>query len=143
MPAFALDRHLWYLAEEIVPFALFSNLVSESEKQQIARQLLKVRGTDPLETGIPVFPQLNASTTIIHLIGKMSLLMFNLLNIESDWLSLPPAKWENVGDFQKAVMFVFHVKVVNDLSEANNRLCRYIHKGRGSTAVYAAGGRST
>ena len=47
----ALDRHLWYLAEEIVPFALFSNLVSEPEKRQIARQLLKGRDTEPLETG--------------------------------------------------------------------------------------------
>src|SRR6218665_3498381 len=118
----ALDGHLWYLAEEIVPFALFSNLVSESEKRQIARQLLKVRGTEPLKTRTPVFPQLNASTRLIHLIGKKSLLMFNLLNIESDWLGLPPAQWETVDNFQKAAMFVFHVKVVNDLSERAMKL---------------------
>src|SRR6218665_2014367 len=142
----ALDRHLWYLAKEIVPWALFSNSVSKSEKRQIAHQLLKVRGTEPLEAGIPVFPQLIASTRLIHMIGKMSLLMFNLLNIESDWLSLPPAQWETVDYFKKAAMFVSHVKVVNDLSERAMKLitdCIYNHKGRGSTAVYVGGGRST
>ena len=59
-----LNRHLWYLSEEIVPFALFSDFVSDSEKRQIARRLLTVRQTEPLETGIPMFPQLNASTKL-------------------------------------------------------------------------------
>src|SRR6218665_2596948 len=77
-----LDRHLWYLAEEIVPFELFSNLVSESEKRQIARQLLKVRGAELLGTGIPVFPQLNAFTRIIHLIGKSLCLCSTCLTLK-------------------------------------------------------------
>src|SRR6218665_1003601 len=78
---------------------------------------MKVRDTEPLEIGIPAFPKLNTSTRLIHFIGKKPLLMFNLLNIESHKLSLPPAQWGTVLDFQKATMFVFHVKVVNDLSE--------------------------
>jgi len=118
----ALNRHLWYLTEEIVPFALFSNLVSEPEKRQIACQLLKVRQAEPLENGIPVFPQLNTSTKLIHLVGKKSLLLFNLLNIESGWLSVPPAQWKTVDDFQQADTFVRHVKVVNDLSERAMKL---------------------
>jgi len=65
---------------------------------------------------------LNLSTKLIHLIGKKSWLLFNLLNIDSDWLSLPPAHWKSDDDFQQAAMFVHNVKVVNDLSERAMKL---------------------
>ena len=37
----ALERHLWYVTEEMAPLSLFSEKVSNGEKSQIARQILK------------------------------------------------------------------------------------------------------
>ena len=60
----------------IAPFALFSNLVSDIEKKQIASQLLRMKEDIPLKLGIPRFPHLAAATKLSSLIGKQSWLLF-------------------------------------------------------------------
>ena len=42
-----LGRHLWYVTEEVTPFALFSTLVSETDKIQIVQSLIKARDDKP------------------------------------------------------------------------------------------------
>lgn len=42
----ALKRHLWYLCPEMIPLALFSDVVPMSELQHLAEQLLAVRPAD-------------------------------------------------------------------------------------------------
>ena len=37
----ALERHFWYLTEELVVFSLFSNRLDDAKKQKIAQELLK------------------------------------------------------------------------------------------------------
>ena len=37
----AQTRHLWYLSEEVAPFALFLGSVSTKEKKKIASTILK------------------------------------------------------------------------------------------------------
>src|SRR6218665_80780 len=52
----------------------------EKEIREVANHLpiSEVRQTEPLKTGIPVLPESNASTQLIHLIGKNSLHVFYL-----------------------------------------------------------------
>jgi hypothetical protein len=113
----ALNRHLWYLTEEIAPLALFSNLVTEGEKKQIARELIRMKDDSPLTLGVPIFPQVTDTTKLPSLIGKQSWLLFQLLGINTDWLSLSPSQWISDGMYQKAATVVHHCKVVNDLAE--------------------------
>lgn len=112
-----LNRHMWYLTEEAVPLALFSSRVPDTEKKRIALQILKMKAGDALTRGVPIFPQLKPSTKLTHLIGKNSQLIFDLLGISYDWLSLPPASWPFQEAYQKAFLFVHNAKVVNDLAE--------------------------
>ena len=39
----AMKHHLWYLTEELIPLALFSEKVSAAEKQALATKLLAVK----------------------------------------------------------------------------------------------------
>ena len=41
----ALRRHLWYLTEEMIPLALFSDVAPAEEKRTIAKRLLEKFGT--------------------------------------------------------------------------------------------------
>ena len=38
----ALDRHLWYLTEELVVLAIFSSKVSLEEKEKMANKLMEL-----------------------------------------------------------------------------------------------------
>ena len=63
-----MQRHFWYLIEEIAPFLLSSDCVLESEKQQIAQALHKVAPGEQLDQGVPIFPVLNPAIKLVSLI---------------------------------------------------------------------------
>lgn len=117
----ALNRHLWYLTEEIAPFALFSTLLSDSYKKQIIRQLLRHEdeSTSCLQKGVPILPQLSTSspTQISSLIGAKSWQLFRLLRLDSSWMNLTPTQWVTDAAYNEAAMFVHNCRVVNDMAE--------------------------
>ena len=45
----ALKRHLWYLTAEMVPLALFSNNVPDTERRALANRLLSVKPKERLQ----------------------------------------------------------------------------------------------
>lgn len=117
----ALNRHLWYLTEEIAPFALFSTLLSDSKKKQVIQQLLKHEddATSCLQKGMPIFPQLSTSspTQLSSLIGAKSWQLFRLLHVDNSWMNLPPTQWVTDAAYNEAAMFVHNCRVVNDMAE--------------------------
>ena len=44
----ALRRHLWYLTEELVVLSLFSNKVSDDQKEKIAEKLISLEPEEKL-----------------------------------------------------------------------------------------------
>ena len=61
----AFDRHFWYMTEENVVLALFSEKVTNQEKTSLAKQLLKCdKMTSVTAAGQPTFPNLNMSTKL-------------------------------------------------------------------------------
>jgi hypothetical protein len=113
----ALKRHFWYVTEECAVFSLFSKRIMDSERQQIARKLLRTTCPEEFEKGQPIFPSLKQSTKLIDLIGPQSWFLFRNISIGFKWLAEPVNQWELDTDYQEAEMFIRHIKVVNDLSE--------------------------
>ena len=117
----ALHRHLWYLTEEIAPFALFSTLLSDSNKKQVVRQLRRHEddATSCLQQGVPIFPQLSTSSPIqlSSLVGAKSWQLFRVLQVDNNWMTLPPTQWVTDAAYNEAAMFVHNCKVVNDMAE--------------------------
>jgi len=117
----ALNRHLWYLTKEIAPFALFSPLVSDSNKKQVIRQLRRHKDdtTNCLQKGVPIFPHLSTSSTIhlSSLIGTKSWQLFRVLHVDNSWMKLLPTQWVTDAAYNEAAMFVHNCKVVNDMAE--------------------------
>jgi hypothetical protein len=117
----ALNRHLWYLSEEIAPFALFSTLLSHSNKKKVIRQLQRYKEdtTSCLQMGVPIFPQMSTSspTQLSSLIGAKSWQLFRLLHVDNSWMNLPPTQWVTDAAYNEAAMFVHNCKVVNDMAE--------------------------
>jgi hypothetical protein len=123
----ALHRHRWYFIEKIAPFALFSPVLSDFDKKQVIRQLLRHEEdtSSCLQQGVPIFPQLSTSspTHLSSLIGAKSWLLFRLLHVDHSWMHLPPIQWMPLMQhiMNEAAMFVHicrvNCKVVNDMAE--------------------------
>ncbi|GBM85416.1 hypothetical protein AVEN_114591-1 [Araneus ventricosus] len=120
----AMERHLWYLTEECAVFSLFSNRLSSSERQLIARTLLRIPPPKEFESERvhPTFPIFNHSTKLSSLIGPKSWFLFHSMGIGAEWLGKPVSEWYNDPNYQEAETYVRHVKVVNDLSERDVKL---------------------
>ncbi|GBM17725.1 hypothetical protein AVEN_56040-1 [Araneus ventricosus] len=114
----AMERHLWYLTEECAVFALFSNRLSSSERQLIARTLLRTPPPKDFESerGHPTFPILNHSTKLSSRSALKSWFLFYSMGIGAYWLGKPVSEY-NDPNYQEAETYVRHVKIVNDLSE--------------------------
>ena len=83
----SFNRHLWYLSEEMVPLSLFSNTVSDFEKGKIAATILSYKNqVSSHQKGPHIFPQLNNSTKLFHLVGPNSWLFLNLFKYFGNWL---------------------------------------------------------
>lgn len=119
-----LEKHSWYLTEEIVPFALFSKLpvMTSRLKQDIALKLLATPVPDHLRLGKPLFRKVYRDTSLADLIGPESHTLFQSLNISKGWLAKSVEDWSSDPDFQIAEIFVRSVKVVNDVAERGVKL---------------------
>ncbi len=88
----SINRHLWYLTEELVILALFNESLSDFTRTIMARKLFKTHRPTSFIIGKPNFPTINLSMpTLFHeFIGPRSWLLFSLLQLNNpqDWLQL-------------------------------------------------------
>ena len=115
-------RHFWYVTEEVIPLALFSSGVSDSDKKKIATALLRNKSDTPLSKGTPVFPNLLKSTKLPQLVGPNSWLLFNVTGHKSSWLKKPTTAWADDADFLELKKVVKTMKSVNDAAERGIKL---------------------
>lgn len=130
----AFKLHHWYLTEEMIPLALFSNQVSEELKRSISDRLQTIK-PDP-EVGLPQnrfgtgfgkprFPQainLSSTTTLADLVGTDSWFMFNILQLNSDFLTKDIGEWKESDAYQNSQTNIQALNVVNDCAERGVKL---------------------
>ena len=112
-----LGRHKWYLTEHVVPFALFSDNVSEEEKAQMSEKLLSLPRDEVPSLGHPDFPVVTEDTELCDLVTPKSWQFFDILKSDPKWLSESVSSWDSDPDYMKVKAFVSTVKVVNDSCE--------------------------
>ena len=60
-----MENHYWYLCGPVLLFALFSSLVSDEEKQNIAQKLLSLEKPTAIKFGKPKFPEKVGLDTVL------------------------------------------------------------------------------
>ncbi len=114
----SIQRHLWYLTEQLVVLALFDTGVADEVRSAMATKLLNIRRPRrPIMPAPPTFPLITPQTTLDTLIGPKSWLLFNLLGSNAAWLVLPPNQWQLNADYIRMSATVRHLAVVNDAAE--------------------------
>jgi len=128
----AFNRHLWYLSAEMVPLALFSDVVPDEEKQSMANKLLAVKPTGTVHKpcsrhgtgfGRPNHPKsIDRSTSLSDLITKDSWFTMQLLDIDHEFLSQDVGSWEQASSYQSSKANATSLNVVNDSAERGVKL---------------------
>ena len=93
----ALKHHLWYLTGEMVPLALFSDIMPTDERHALADKLLAVKTAVDilapkkrigLAFGKPEFPtNITAATSLGDLVNEDSWFTIHILQINTDFLT--------------------------------------------------------
>jgi len=118
-------RHPWYLVEETVVYALFSETerFSEDEKAAMAKKILTTTWPNDFRTGPPVLAEnIERNTSLTDLVGPQSWHIFAALGNDFHWLEKPPNEWQRNEAFQQTKAFVRTVKVINDAAERGVKL---------------------
>lgn len=128
----AFKRHLWYLTEEMVPLALWSTKVPPAEQRALADRLLAMKpdavvfqpqhrfGTG---FGKPKFPQsVTLSTTLADFVGNDSWFLFNILQLDSEFLTEAVVDWPTCASYQASMINIQALNVVNDSAERGVKL---------------------
>ena len=106
-----MSRHLWYLAEHVVLFALFSDNVKEDEKKKMVAKLLSLPKDSVPSLGHPDFPVVTEDTQLWDLVTSKSWQFFDILRSDPVWLTQDVSEWDSDPDYCDLKAFVSTVKV--------------------------------
>lgn len=119
----AIKRHLWYLSEELVVLALFSNKVPLETKVKIQLKLLSVTSnkTFKLVGNNKKYKckssEIMEEKSLEDFIGNHSYALFDLLEISRAFLRTPVETWNQNQEYIEAKALVNTLSVVNDPAE--------------------------
>ena len=77
---------------------------------------------ESFDLGKPNFPQLEPKTNLPDLIGPLSWTIFEVLNVETEFLTVSPDKWMDYPGYVECYTFVRNMKVINDTAERGVKL---------------------
>ena len=130
-----INKHTWYLTDRFIPFCLFSELISDEEKQEIALALINVNPPLEYKGGKPEVVQLSSTENVVEryrlsqFIKSGSHYIFDVLGFDKTWLDQPVANWRDYEGYLEAEKFVNSLLVVNDAAERGIKLIsEYINK---------------
>ena len=127
----AFQRHEWYLTAEMVPLALFSELVPDEEKRATADAMLALKPSEPLTRpadrfghgfGKPRFPDLQPDTSLHGLVSPDSWFTSFRLDLNLDFLPTPAAEWTGSKAFRSDADNICSLNVTNDCAERGVKL---------------------
>ena len=107
----AIKRHSWYLSPELANLALFSNLVSDTDKKQLATNLTESRAHLLQTQSLP--------TSIADI--QLSRSFYRTMQLEDDFLDAPVENWNSLPSFLVASETVKNIICTNDCAERGDR----------------------
>ena len=111
-----LRRHLWYLKSPVVVFSLFSDQVSEEQKESISKKLAATPRV-PMSDHSPTDVVLDDTSQLEDMVDEASWRLFDATSTGYAWLSSPPHSWSSNKDYRILEGFVRPAKVTNDVAE--------------------------
>ena len=127
------ENHLWYLSERLVVLSLFSDKVSNEDKNKMAKKMIKCsQNFKKIENPLREqrMPQITLNTNISDLVGPDSWTIFNGIGVFPEFLRNTSCHWSTDQNYQYIYEQLKHIKVVNDSAERSLGLVTEFHNNR-------------
>jgi len=110
-----LNRHTWYLTEELITFSLFNEELSLETRTLLATKIYEQSAPGELEIQKPTLPAVNEKSDIIDFVGERSKLLFDLLEIPTDFLH--NEEWYLSTEYDTVKKALKNLSATNDSAE--------------------------
>lgn len=112
-----LRMHLWYLSEDLAALPLFSDDVSDEDKEAIINSLKRDPNPDDVRRLAPSMIPEFRNLSITQFVTRRSLNLFESLRLQPEFLTASVNTWTERADYIAAHKTVHALKVVNDCAE--------------------------
>ena len=109
-----INRHTWYLTEDLIPLALFDEDVPLETRNTLAKNISMLPSVE-VENKKPVLPTLNKKSCLTDFVGTRSTLIFSLLEVPHSFLNDP--EWTERQEYREARSSLQKLTPLNDSSE--------------------------
>jgi hypothetical protein len=131
-----INRHTWYLTEELVPLSLFNDNISLDERTLLARKiLLQHIPAEKVTIQKPTLPLIKKESKLVDFVGGRSRVLFDLLKVPLDFLG--DEDWHLHPDYTTVKDGLRNLSPINDSSERALALATKFN-GQNSTRTEAS-----
>ena len=132
-----MRNHLWYVTAQMIPVALVDSGLSDDEREQLAKAI-QSQPRGEVKPGKPTFPDMvwsDTRPTLDVFVTKDSWLLFDLLQLSGEFMSVPCQYWSSFGEYRKLEEFCTNIPTLNDSAERGCHLItEYMNKVRSEEA---------
>ncbi|XP_044588548.1 uncharacterized protein LOC123267771 [Cotesia glomerata] len=114
-----MSDHLWYLSEELVVFSLFDANVSLDMKRKMVVNIKSSKANAKNFKRFVIKDNVKSLLTIdlCDLVSEQSLFLLKKFNLPYNFLDDDVSLWPTNESYQKAILFLSKVRVINDTAE--------------------------
>ena len=123
--ASVLQRHTWYLTEELIPLSLSLQRESSFEDQTVLASKIGQLTLGPMEIRKPSLPSIGQKSELADFVGERSTVPFTLPGVPHTFLLLPD--WSTSSDYEKMKTALRDLSPLNDSYERAHGLVTTIN----------------
>ena len=109
-----LQRHTWYLTEELVPLAVFNEDLPLDDRTTLALKIGRLP-LEELDIRKPSLPSIHLKSELIDFVGERSTLPFTLVGVPHTFLLHPD--WSTSSHYEKMKTALSNLSPLNDSCE--------------------------
>lgn len=110
-----MNRHTWYLTEELIPLSLFDEQLPLETRTKLAKEIHNFKSPATLPIQKPQLPTLQATSEVIDFVGPRSKVLFELVKVPMDFLA--EKDWYTTPEYDTVKKAVKNLSATNDSAE--------------------------
>ena len=111
----SLNRHTWYLTEDLISFSLFNDDIPVEERTLLAAKISREAAPGDLEIRKPTLPTITKDSQLLDFAGGRSRLLFDLLELSTDFLQHDDCHLSD--DYKTCKTALRSLSAINDSAE--------------------------
>ena len=116
-----LQRHTWYLTEELIPLSLFDTKLLDVTLNVLAQKMAQLPDGNRIIKK-PALPKIPSTSAIPDFIGRRSTVLFKTLGVQKSFLAL--SNWRDRPEYHQVKTAIRNFTPLNDCSERALALAR-------------------